>query len=303
MCETDVFRPRGGKVRRSFVEKTIDGFSQVLMNDFYAERIAASRGLMQGLHPGSKVVTTLLLILVAVCLRSWPALVLLNLWILLLAYVSAVPLLTFLKRVWLVVPVFTGVVVLPTIFNVVLPGDPLLVLFHFSGGGHHFGPWMLPNVLAITKQGVHGAVIFVLRVGACVSLSVLLTLTTRWTYLMRGLSMIKIPTLFTMILEMTYRYIYVLLNSASEMFLARKSRTVGKTSTREKQRFVGSAMGVLWAKSIVLSDEVHAAMISRGYRGTPRTLANFKLRRLDWFWAVFTALAGIMLLGGDRLVS
>lgn len=302
MCEANAPLRPGKKVRRSFVEKTIDGFSQVLMDDFYAERIAGSRGLMQGLHPGIKVVTTLLLILVAVSLRSWPALVLINLWILLVAYMSAVPLSTFLKRVWLVVPVFTGIIVLPTIFNVVRPGDPLLVLLRF-GDGRHFGPWLFPNYLTITDQGVHGAVIFILRVGACVSLSVLLTLTTRWTHVLRGFGMIRVPSLFIKILEMTYRYIYVLMNSASEMFLARKSRTVGKTSTREQQRFVGSAMGALWAKSIVLSDEVHAAMISRGYRGTARTLTSFKIQGLDWFWAGLTVVVSVMLLGGDRLVG
>ena len=67
------------KARRSFAEKTIDAFSGFLMDDFYAERIAGTNGLMQGLHPGIKVVTTLLLIFVAVSLRSWELLLLLNL--------------------------------------------------------------------------------------------------------------------------------------------------------------------------------------------------------------------------------
>jgi cobalt/nickel transport system permease protein len=290
------------KTRRSFVEKTIDAFSGFLMDDFYSERIASANGLMQGLHPGIKVVTTLVLIFVAVSLRSWELLLLLNLWILLLAYMSAVPLSTFLKRVWLVVPLFTGIIVLPTLFNIMRPGTALVVLLRF-GGQHHLGQWVLPGELTITSQGVHGAVIFVLRVGACVSLSVLLTLTTRWAYLLRGFSMIRIPTLFIQILEMTYRYIYVLLQSAGDMFLARKSRTVGRTSTGEQQQFVGNAMGALWSRAFILSDEVHAAMLSRGYTGTPRTMTNSKIQALDWFWAAFTILIAIVLLGGDRLVG
>lgn len=290
------------KAQKGFVEKTIDTFSGALMDDFYAERIAGANGLMQGLHPGIKVVTTLLLILVAVSLHSWELLLLFNLWILMLAYMSAVPLSTFLRRVWLVVPIFTGIIVLPTLFNVVRPGDPLLVLLHFSGQ-HHFGPWVLPGELTITSQGVHGAAVFILRVGACVSLSVLLTLTTRWAYLLRGFSMIRIPTLFIKILEMTYRYIYVLLQSASDMFQARMSRTVGRTGTGEQQQFVGNAMGALWTRAIILSDEVHAAMLSRGFTGTPRTLTNAKIRGLDWFWTAFTLLVTIILLGGDRFVS
>jgi cobalt/nickel transport system permease protein len=290
------------KARKGFAEKTIDTFSGALMDDFYAERIAGANGLMQGLHPGIKVVTTLLLILVAVLLHSWLLLLLFNLWILLLAYMSAVPLSTFLKRVWLVVPIFTGIIILPTLFNVFRPGTTLLVLLHFSGQ-HRIGPWVFPDELTITSQGVQEAVTFILRVGACVSLSVLLTLTTRWAYLLRGFSMIRIPTLFITILEMTYRYIYVLLQSAMDMFQARLSRTVGRTGTGEQQRFVGNAMGALWSKAFILSDEVHGAMLSRGYTGTPRTLINAKIRGLDWFWTAFTLLVTIILLGGDRLAG
>ena len=293
---------RSQKGRRGFLEKTIDGFFQVMMDDFFAERIAGSRGLLQGLHPGVKVVTTFILIGVAVSLRSWQVLLLLNLWILFLVHMSNIPLTMFLKRVWLVVPLFTGIIILPSLFNVVRPGEPLLVLLHFSGQ-HHLGPWVLPGVLAITKQGLQGGVVLILRVGACVSLSVLLTLTTRWPSLLKGFSMIRIPSLFTKILEMTYRYIYVLLQSASDMFLARKSRTVGRTSTKEQQRFVSSAMGALWTRAFALSEDVHSAMIARGYNGIPRSLVSFKMRGLDWLWSGFIILVSTILLWGDWLVG
>ena len=134
---------------------------------------------MQGLHPGIKVVTSLLLIFVAASMHNWVSLLLINLYLLLLAYLSAVPLRTFLKRVWVFIPIFTAIIVFPTLFNVVRPGDPLVVLFKY--GNHH--------QLTITRQGVLGAVLLVLRVAACVSIAVLLTLTTRWAYLIRGFSM------------------------------------------------------------------------------------------------------------------
>jgi cobalt/nickel transport system permease protein len=274
------------------VEKTIDAFSGFLMEDFYAERIAAKNGLMQGLHPGIKVVTSLLLIFVACLMHNWVSLLLINLYVLLLAYMSKVPLGIFLKRVWVFIPIFTLIIVLPTLFNVFRPGDPLVVLLQY--GGHH--------QLTITRQGVQGAVIFVLRVAACVSMAVLMTLTTRWAYLLRGFSMIRIPTIFIKILEMTYRYIYVLLHSASDMFQSRLSRTVGRTSTREQQQFVGNTMGALLTIAFALSDEVHAAMLARGYTGTPRTLTNARIRGLDWVWTVFIILISIILIGGDRLV-
>lgn len=280
------------KARRSFAQKSVDTFSGFLMDDFYAERIAGRKGLMQGLHPGVKVATSLMLIFVASCMHSWASLLLLNLYLLLLAYMSAVPPGTFLKRVWVFIPIFTAIIVFPTLFNVVRPGDPLVVLWRY--GGHH--------ELTITRQGAQAAVLFILRVAACVSVAVLLTLTSRWAYLMRGFGMIRVPTIFIKILEMTYRYIYVLLHGARDMFEARLSRTVGRTTTREQQRFVGNTMGSLWMLALTLSDEVHAAMLSRGYTGAPRTLTSSRVRGLDWIWVVFIVLISIILIGGDRFV-
>ncbi|MGB9792822.1 MAG: cobalt ECF transporter T component CbiQ [Thermacetogeniaceae bacterium] len=288
--------------RRSFVEKTLDEFSRVMQDEFYAERIARSPGLLQGIHPGAKVLTTILLIGVAVSIRSWPVLLLFNLWVLLLARLSSINLVSFLKRVWLVVPLFTGVIILPSLFNYVLPGRPLLVLYDF---GHplNFGPWTFPSYLAITREGLTGGIAFILRVGACVSLAVLLTLTTNWSALLKAFRSLFVPQVFVTVLEMTYRYIYVLLLTVSDMFAARQSRTVGRTSASEQRRFISGAMGTLWEKAFSLSEEVHAAMLSRGYTGEPRPLASFQMQQLDWLWSLLVVIISLITLWGDRLIG
>lgn len=291
-----------GKRRRSFVEKTLGEFSRVIQDEFYAERIARSPGLLQGIHPGAKVLTTLLLIGVAVSLKNWPVLLFFNLWVLLLARLSSINLVPFLKRVWLVVPLFTGVIILPSLFNYVLPGRPLLVLYDF---GHplHFGPWTFPAYLAITREGVTGGITFILRVGACVSLAVLLTLTTSWPALLKAFRTLFVPQVFITVLEMTYRYIYVLLLTVIDMFAARQSRTVGRTSTAEQRRFISGTMGSLWEKALNLSEEVHAAMLSRGYNGQPRSLTSFQMQQLDWLWSLFAVIISLIILWGDRLIG
>lgn len=288
--------------RKGFVEKTVDEFSRLMQEEFYAEKVAHSPGLLQEIHPGAKVITTLMLIGVAVSLRSWFVLLFLNLWAVLLVYLSAIHPATFLKRVWLVVPLFTGVIIFPSLFNYVLPGTPLLVITDF---GHpvHLGPWTFPEYLAITRQGAAGGLVFILRVGACVSLALLLTLTTRWPALLRAFKLIYVPQVFITVLEMTYRYIYVLLLTVSDMFAARQSRTVGRTSTSEQRRFISGAMGSLWNKAFNLSEEVHAAMLSRGYTGQPRTLVRFQMRRLDWLWTAFMVAVSLIMLWGDRIIG
>jgi cobalt/nickel transport system permease protein len=288
--------------RKNFLEKTIDGLTSIMRDEFFAETVANYRGLLQEIHPAAKILTTFLLLIVAISLHSWVTILLLNLWVLLLVRLSAIPLTTFLKRVWLVVPLFTAIMIFPSLFNYVVPGTPWLVIGHF---GHplHFGPWTFPAVFAITRQGVMGAVVFILRVGACVSLAVLMTLTSHWSALMKAFRNLHLPLIFVTVLSMAYRYIYVLLLSVSDMFMARKSRTVGRTTNKEQRQFVSTAMGSLWEKSFELSEEVHAAMLARGFTGEPRTLVYNKMCMVDWFWSVFMALVSLIMIGGDRLLG
>ncbi|MCL4439275.1 MAG: cobalt ECF transporter T component CbiQ [Firmicutes bacterium] len=293
---------RGRLSRRGFVEKTIEAMANVLREEFFAGQIAGKPGLLQGIDPRVKVLTTLLLIVVASLIHHALVLLVLNLWIIWVAKVSRIPLQAFLKRVWLVVPLFTGIIILPSVFNIVYPGDPLLTLFNF---GHqlHIGFWTFPDTLAITSQGAYGALVLIFRVGASVSLAVILTLTTRWNVLLKTLNMIFVPQIFVTVLEMTYRYTYLFLQPASDIFVAWQSRTVGRTSTKEQRRFVSGAMGALWGKAYTMSEEVHAAMVSRGYTGRPKTLVTFKTKVLDWMWAAFIVFVSLFFLGGDRLIA
>lgn len=291
-----------GRRSSGFLDRTLHELAGVIREDVLAEKLAGRRGLLQGITPVVKVVTTIILIGVACALHHPVTLLALNLWVLFLARFSAIPLKPFLKRVWLVVPLFTVVLTFPSVFNIVRPGDPLLTLWQFTTP-HRLGPWTLPDTLAITRQGVWGAMVLVLRVGSCVSLAALLTLTTRWQAILKALRLLHLPVVFTTVLEMTYRYIYVLLQAAEELFLARKSRTIGRFTTREGHRFVSGAMGALWTKAFNLSEEVHAAMLSRGYTGEPRTLDSLQTTNLDRLWGLFMILVGLLFIGGDRILG
>jgi len=288
--------------KRGFIEKTLHAIAEALKNEIFSESLASRPGLLQGLDPRAKLVTILFLIGIAGVFHHIFSLILFNLWLFWLAKSSRIPVRTFAKRVWVVVPLFTGIVVFPTLFNVVRPGTPLLVLFHLSLPVK-LGYWTIPREVAITKEGVAAAVLLILRVGASVSLAVLLTLTTRWNTLLKALSVLRIPTVFLTVLEMTYRYIFLLLHTSSDMFMARRSRLVGRANSREERRFVTSAMGNLWGKTAALSEEVHSAMLSRGYAGLPKSLLRFEMKRSDWVWIVLVFIITILFVGGDRVLG
>lgn len=292
----------GRSSKRGFMEKTLLAITEVMKNEVFSESLASRQGLLQGLDPRAKLITVLFLIGVAGLFHHIFSLVLFNLWLFWLARSSRVPLATFAKRVWIVVPLFTGVLVLPALFNVVRPGTPLLVLFHLSRP-MKLWLWTVPADVAITREGVSAAALLMLRVGASVSLAVLLTLTTRWNVLLKALSVLRIPAVFLTVLEMSYRYIFLLLNTSSDMFMARRSRLVGRASSREERRFVGSSMGTLWGKTAALSEEVHNAMLSRGYAGLPKSLLRFEMKRSDWVWIALVFIVSVLFVGGDRVIG
>jgi cobalt/nickel transport system permease protein len=211
---------------------------------------------------------------------------------LLLAAASQVRLGYYLKRVWLFVPLFTAVVVVPAMFSFVVPGEPLLVLL---SKGETVGPLVSPWTVTITVQGVNAAVLFVLRTGAAVSMVVLLAMTTPWTDLLASLQSLKVPKAFVMVLGMTYRYVFVLVGIAQEMHFALKSRTMNKWTRGQLGKWLGSTAGVLLRRSFDIGERVNLAMISRGYDGKVREAARFSSTPFDWAFLGFLLALGVLL--------
>jgi cobalt/nickel transport system permease protein len=127
------------------------------------------------------------------------------------------------------------------------------------------------------------------------------TLTTRWTELLKAIAVFRIPRIFIMVLGMTYRYIFLLIRIAEDMFLAKKSKMIVRegTTTGEEQRWVASRIGWLLKKSFNLSDDVYSAMRSRGYTGKALSYDGQRLQPADYatLGAVTAACAAFLLYG------
>lgn len=128
---------------------------------------------------------------------------------------------------------------------------------------------------------------FMMRSFISLSFVYILALSTKWVEILKGLRSFKLPRIFTATLEMALRYIFLLLEIATNMFLARKSRNVRKSDSSEGRKFVASAMANVLIRSQQLSDEVYNAMISRGYNGDYKTLTTFKMTFYDYMWIGF----------------
>jgi cobalt/nickel transport system permease protein len=258
------------------VEHSLHAITQVLERSLFAEELSQRTGLLQSLDARVKVVSVLALLISVSLSRSLTIIASIYALVLLLATVSAIPAAVLIRRVWLALPFFTGLIVLPALF--LTPGPALVEL---------------PFGMIVTQTGATTALFLLLRVSTSVSLTLLLVLTTPWNTVLCALSVLRVPDVFILILGMTYRYVYLLLRLANDMFLSRKSRAVGRMSTAENRRILAAIGGTLLTKSLDLSGEVYLAMQSRGFRGSIVTLRPFKMQARDWVW--LTALAVMVL--------
>jgi cobalt/nickel transport system permease protein len=267
--------------KKSFVQKSISGIISFFQESLISESFAKRDGLLQSFDPRVKLVSAIVLIVAISLTRDPRILLIVYLLTLLIAYLSRIELAFFLKRVWVFVPIFAGIIVLPILFNVFMPGDSLITVASL-GNGAHVGPIAVPSAIYITRQGTLYAVTFVLRVAACVSVAVLLFLTTQRDVLFKSLRSLRVPKVYVLTLEMCYRYIFLLVELVGDFFTAKKSRTIRSLSVRDEQRWVAGRIGYLLTKSLDMSNKVHDAMISRGFNGDVKLMHDYTMHRRDY---------------------
>jgi len=271
---------------KDFVAKTLTETTRAIEGSIFANRYAGQKGLLQRLDPRVKLVTILSLLTMTGLAGSLETLAALYAFTLVLAVLSRISLRFFVIRVWVFIPLFTGIIALPAVLNIVTPGRTLFTVMTFSSP-HTFGPFIIPQQITVTEQGVMGAAVLVTRVAASVSMTVLLVVTTEWTRLLKALSVLRIPEIIILILAMTYRYIHLFLRTVEGMLLAKKSRQITDMKIKEEHGWISSRLGVLAGKSYRLSHDVHLAMISRGWTGNPKLLDDFSVGIVDWLWMAF----------------
>jgi cobalt/nickel transport system permease protein len=261
-----------------FIERLVGDLLAVMEHAFYAERLVQTGGLLQRLDPRAKVLAMLLLIGATVLTHSLPVILGLFITAIILSCLSQVPLRMLAKGIWTSALLFTGAIAVPAVF--IVPGE---VVYRLPLLG-----WPL------TAQGLESAGLLVSRAVTAATFAALLILCTPWPQVLKALRVLGVPVVVVVILSMTHRYIFLLLQTAHAMFEAHQSRLIGTLTGSEHRRIVAASAGVLLSKSFYLANEVFLAMQSRGYRGEHFTLDDFQMKPFDWLsLGVTVALAAL----------
>lgn len=204
-----------------------------------------------------------------------------------------------MARVWMGVPLFSLALILPATTNIVTHGTAVLTIWKL-GHSVNIGSFLLPSTVYVTSEGLIVATRFLLRTINCITLSYLLVSTTDSQTLLSSLRRLGMPKMFGMVLTMAQRYVEVVLRAAEEIHLAKLSRTIYANPIRNEQRWAATGIGILFRRTHRLAEEVHHAMLSRGFDGDLQVSSRSIWHISDTIWLILLIVLAAALVALDR---
>jgi len=148
------------------------------------------------------------------------------------------------------------------------------------------------------SYGIVSLFTILLRVYLCVMAVLVLVAVTPFSEITYSMRRLKIPHIFVIMFEMTYRYIGVLFEEAYSMYIAYTMRSPNAKGIR--MRDMGSFTGQLLVRSVDRADRVYIAMKCRGYalqtmpkNGRSLTVSDILFFAVTCFLCVFLRVVNI----------
>jgi cobalt/nickel transport system permease protein len=253
------------------------------MRHSFLDRYRQGTSLVHRLDPRLKFLATLGYVLAVTTTppAAWQALGLFTVLALAAVAAAEIPPIEALKRSTIALP-FAGMVAISLPFT--------------RAGQEIWGTEVLGWHLGITDEGLALFFAVVAKAWLSVTVSGLLVATTPFPNLLRALRWLRVPAVLVSTISFMYRYLFVLVDEAQRLQVARESRSAGRGGrVLWRAGVLGGMVGSLFIRSYERSERIYAAMLSRGYAGEIRALSTLHWQGLDsragLAWAV--ALAGV----------
>lgn len=218
--------------------------TKALLEVNHIEQLSQNCSIIHQLNPLFKLLTALIFI---ICILSVPSYHLSELLIymclvFLLIKISRLPMKSILSRTWVGLP-----------FSLCLGLSNLILMRDIV----HIGNFVITT-------GILSFLMIMLKTFLTLSIVFILIATTGFDALACELVHIKIPSVFVLQLVMTYRYIFLLVEEASQMTKAYMLRNPGKKGIEMKD--MGSFLGGLLIRSFHRSQDIYQCMVARGFK-------------------------------------
>ena len=213
----------------------------------------------------------------------------------LLVVSSRINLAQFYKKIAGLTFLFGFLVVFPSAFNVVTPGEMILPVIHLSHP-YEFLVYHIPEEVGLTRQGLDCVMMLCLRMMNSLAISLLVVYTTPFHRIIKALQVFRVPQALLLVITLSYKYIFIFAKTVESMYLARKSRLVGMARDDEARIWVAGRIAHMFRKSMSRYEEVFRAMVARGFAQEVRLSDIGELTAMDRLSGCFFLLAGIFLL-------
>ncbi|MFH1327867.1 MAG: cobalt ECF transporter T component CbiQ [Candidatus Bathyarchaeota archaeon] len=252
----------------------------------FIEDLSNKEGLLQTINPLVKLVATISMIVVSLCIFHLSYLVVICAIPIILAIVSRIPLKRFFIRATLI-PIFAAIISIPVLF--------------FTYGSPIFTTNIGITTLTITSEGLTRFLVFTIRVWFCVASLTLLILSTGFEKILKLLSTIKVPGIIVQLFALTYRYFFVSIHEAQSVLIAKEARTYVNKRTINMQalRDLGTILATLFIRTYERSERVYLAMKARGFEidnSSKLTMPSLRARDIGFASSIIITFALFALL-------
>lgn len=250
LFKKDNYMPKADKDR--FIDKSIVGILHILSLIKRDNHIG--NNFMYKLNPVVKLVCTVLPILLASMSKSFTYVLILDVYMLMLVALLEVEEIKKILTLSIIVPLFTFIMLIPSI----LMGN------------------------------VSNSILLILKVISTIISVNILSYTTKWHDITKALKMFFIPDIFILVFDITIKYIYILGEFSLEMFYALRLRSIGKNN--RKYSSITKIIGNLFLKSKEMGDEMYTAMECRCFTGEYTSHSKFEFNFKDFIYCVINVL-------------
>ena len=207
---------------------------------------------LKDVHPGEKLCFALITMIIGFVPNIYSSLFIITMMALMTIFVAKIPAKVYVKL--MIVPLFfLGTSLLTIMISIDIKSEAAWMVLPF-----------LSTNIGITYDSLQVAGFTFLRSMALVSCLYFISLTTPILDLITILKRARVPSILTDLMLLIYRYLFVLMSTANQIFTSQDSR-LGYSTFKRSTKSLGKLISGLLIKSCSDAEKLYLALSSRGY--------------------------------------
>lgn len=149
--------------------------------------------------------------------------------------------------------------------------------------------------IGISQYSFNVSINLIFRALSAVSITYFLAFSTPMVYFLESLQKLKLPKLFISLMELVYRYIFILLDEAYAIYKSQVLR-LGYRNFKSSIICLGELTATLFIRAYKKADLSYECLLSRGYNGEINTVdEEYKSGKKFYFYALLLIIVSILI--------